>query len=206
MLRPPGWIARLPRPVIRAWIWLRSWIYPPSARFDSEFIDATNWAEGYAPSGNEEVYVLISKFSEIQYNLMLSLSDGLDKKADEQVRFMVTIVGAIIAAAAGKLVRFERPSLAFIGLLPICLALFTAIRVRTPQSSTTPMSPRDLLAVADLESKPTKHQIDSVIAASYHVAIFGMRSLATWKARLLNRSTMVFLIGFVLLRSSIISY
>jgi hypothetical protein len=189
---------------MRSWIWFRSWVYPPSARFDSEFIDATRWAEGYSPSGQEDVYALVSTFSEKQYNFMLSLSDGLDKKADEQLRFMATVVGAITASAAGKLVRFEHPWLAVISLFPILLALVAAMRARTPQSSATPMSPRDLLKVADLASKPTKHQVESVIAASYHVAIFGMRSLTTWKARLLNRSTMAFLIGFGLLLVSII--
>lgn len=139
---------------------------------------------------------------------MINLSEGLDKKADEQVRFMVTIVGAVTAAAAAKLFNVEkiRHLPAGLALVGIGLAILAAIRARTPQSTATPMSPRDLLTVADLESKPTPEQMESVIAASYHVAIFGMRSLTLWKARLLNRSTLAFAIGFALLLGSIIRF
>jgi hypothetical protein len=198
------WITGLPGPLVRIWIWLRSWVYPPSSRFDSELIEATERAEGYIPSGQEDVYALIATFSEKQHNLMLSLSDGLDKKADEQLRFMTTVVGAITAAAAGKLVRFEHPWIAFLSLFPILLALVAALRARAPQVVETPSNPRALLGVADLEPRPARHQVESAIAASYHVAIFGMKSLTTWKARLLNRSSLAFLIGFALLLVSII--
>jgi hypothetical protein len=204
MPTPSDWVTGLPGPLVRLWIWLRSWIYPPSARFDSALIDAIEWAEGYAPSGQEDVYALVATFSEKQHNLMLSLSDGLDKKADEHLRFMTTVVGAITAAAAGKLVRFEHPWLAFLSLFPILLALVAALRARAAQVVETPTSPRALLGVADLEPRPARHQVESTIAASYHVAIFGMKSLTTWKARLLNRSTLAFLIGFALLLLSII--
>ncbi len=158
------------------------------------------------PRGQDDVYALMAQFSENQYNFMVDLSEGLDKKADEQLRFMAAIFGAITAAAGAKLITFERPWLALASLLPICLALVTAVRIRTPQSNATPMSPRDLLAVADLESRPAKHQMESVIAASYHVAILAMRGLTTWKARMLGRSSMAFLIAFFLLLVAIIRF
>lgn len=185
---------------------LRSWFYPPAQRFEPEFADATRWAEEYAPQGQEDVYALISQFAENQYKFMVDLSEGLDKKADEQLRFMSTIFGAITAAAAAKLITFERPWLALASLIPIGLALVTAMRTRTPQSNATPMSTRDLLAVADLKCKPQRYQIESVVAASYHVATFAMETLTTWKARMLVRSALAFLIAFFLLLLAIIRY
>ncbi len=126
-------------------IWVRSWAFPPSSHFDSEFIGAVSWAEGYSPQGEQEVYALVSKFAATQYTLMINLSDALDKKADEQVRFMLTIVGAVTAAAAAKLFKVEdiRPILACAALVFICLTIYAAIRARTPQSIATPMSTRD---------------------------------------------------------------
>jgi hypothetical protein len=199
IMKSPGWLKRL-------LIWGRSWLYPPSPRFDSEFIDADRWAEGYIPQGDSAVYSLVAKVAESQYNFMISLSDSLDKKADDQVRFIATLVGAVTAAASAKVfkVEFVRPGLAIWALVFIFPAIFVAWRARAPQKSAIPMSPRDFLRVADLSSKPPSHQMESVIAASYHVAIFRMRSLTTWKARLLNRSALAFTIGFALLLASII--
>ncbi len=156
------------------------------------------------PTGQEEVYGIVSAFAEKQYYLMISISEGLDKKADEHLRFMATVGGAILAAVAAKLISFERPWLAVVGLALFCVALFTAITIRTPQKSSIPMSPRELLSVAELNSKPAKHQVESVTAASYHVAILGMRSLTTWKARLLTRSTLAFIMGLLVLLGSIL--
>ncbi len=198
------WVRKLPGPMIRSWIWLRSWVFPPSVRFDSEFIEATRWAEGYSPQNPGEVYARVSKFAESQYQYMTSLSDGLDKKADDLLRFMTTIMGVVIAAGAGRLITFERPWAALLSLGPISLALIAAIRIRTPQSTTTPMNPRELLKIADLKSTPTAEQLESVLAASYHVAILGMKSLTSWKARMLNRSVLAFLTAFLLLLGSII--
>jgi hypothetical protein len=201
-------IIHCPTWLIPLLIAIRSWVYPPSPHFDSEFIGANSWAEGYLPQGDPAAYGRVSKFAEAQYAFMIDLSEGLDKKADEQVRFMITIVGAVTAAAAAKLFKVEgiRPIPASVALACICLAIYAAIRARTPQSNATPMSPRDLLKVTDLASKPTLEQIESVIAASHHVAILGMRSLTTWKARLLNRSALAFAIGFALLLYSLIRF
>ena len=206
MTRFESLITHCPNWLVPPMIWVRSWIYPPSPHLDSEFIDASVWAEGYTPQGDMAVYAQISKFSENQYTFMVNLSEGLDKKADEQVRFMVTFVGA--AAAAAKLFDVERIRHVSGGLALVCigLAILAAIRARTPQSTSTPMSPRDLMTVADLQSKPTPEQMESVVAASYHVAIFGMRSLTVWKARLLNRSTLAFAVGLALLLGSIIRF
>ena len=84
------------------------------------------------------------------------------------------------------------------------MALVATLRARAPHVIETPTTPRDFLEVADLESRPSRHQMESAIAASYHVSIRGIGSLTLWKTRLLNRSTFAFLIGFALLLVSII--
>lgn len=189
---------------LRSWIWLRSWVVAPSPQFDSETITASQWALGYAPHGSEEVYSRIAEFSEHRYTHLVDTYDSLDRKADELVRLTTTISGAILTAAATKYVAFHRPWVAYIALAPTVLSVFTAMMARTPGGVATPIAPRDLLAVADLDVKPKPHQIESVIAASLHVAILGMRTVTTWKAKQVRRATIAFLLAFIFLLAALI--
>lgn len=184
---------------VRSWIWLRSWAWALARHFDSVAIDATDWAQDYTPQGNDEVYSLIADFAQHQYDQEVVTYDGLDRKADELIRLTTTISGAILTAAASKFVAFHHPWFAYIALAPTALSVFTAMRARTPGGWATPVSPRDLLAVADLDLKPAPHQIQSVIAASLHVALLRMRTATTWKALRIRRATTAFLIAFILL-------
>jgi hypothetical protein len=188
---------------LRSWIWLRSWILAPSPQFDSATITATNWALDYAPKGNEDVYPLIAEFAEHQYTQMVASYDNLDRKADELIRLTTTISGAILTAAATKFVAFHYPWVASLALAPTALSVLVAIRARTPAGVSTPITPRDLLAVADLDMKPTAHQVESVIAASLHVTILGMRT-TTWKSVQIRRATTAFLVAFILLLLALI--
>lgn len=135
---------------------------------------------------------------------MVSFFDTLDKKADEQLRFMVTIAGAFTAAIASKLIEVKHFWLMFIALIPIILAFFEAITAKTPFTVPIPMNPRDLLAISDLEVKPAKHQIEATLAVSYQVVLNELRRSIEWKARLLKRCTVLFVVGFFLIISSII--
>ena len=191
VMKSPGWSIRL-------LIWLRGCFSPPSLLFDSDFIAASKWAEEYAPTGQAEVYKLVSAFAERQYNLALASSDGLDKKADELLRYMAAITGALTAAASAKLIKFEHPAIVVFGAILVTWAIVLAFRSRAPTSMRTPMRPADLLKVADLESQPTASQLEGVLAASYHVAIERMQTLTTWKSALLNQSSLAFLAGCLL--------
>lgn len=64
MTRFESLITHCPSWLIPPLMWVRSWVYPPSPHLDSEFIDASVWAEGYTPRGDMAVYEQISKFSE----------------------------------------------------------------------------------------------------------------------------------------------
>jgi hypothetical protein len=184
---------------VRSWFWLRSLALAPSRQFDSVTLDATDWARNYAPQGNDDVYSLIAEFAQHQYDQEVVTYDGLDRKADELIRLTTTISGAILTAAASKFVAFHHPYAAYIALVPTAFSVFTAMRARTPGGWATPMTPRDLLAVADLGLNPAPHQIQSVIAASLHVALLGMRTVTTWKALQIRRAATAFLIAFILL-------
>jgi hypothetical protein len=197
-----GWIASLPKPVGRMLFWARSWIFPPLP--DSGAIETNRWAQSYTPNGNEDTYAVISKYAENQYESMVKLFDNLDKKADEQLRFMLTIVGAFTAAIASKLIEVKHFWLMFLALMPLLLAFLEAITAKTPFSVPAPMNPRDLLAITDLEVKPAKHQIECMLAVSYQVVLNELRGCIEWKARLLKRCTVFFVIGFLLILSSII--
>jgi hypothetical protein len=184
---------------VRAWIWLRSWIYAPLPQFDSATLAATQWALNYAPRGSEEVYTRIAEFSKSQYTQTVTTYDNLDRKADELIRLTTTISRAIVTAAASKFVAFHHPWTAYTALLPIAASVFVAMRARTPGGTAIPITPGDLLAVADIDLQPRPHQIESVIAASLHVTILGMRTTTTWKAVQIRRATTAFLVAFVLL-------
>lgn len=183
----------------RSRVWLRSLVHAPSPSFDSATIAAEVWALSYTPRGDEDVYERIAKFAEQRYAQAVANYDSLDRKADELIKLTTTVSGAIITAAASKFVVFYHPWAAYAALAPTFASVFLAVMARTPGGMTTPLSPRDLLAVADLGLKPSPHMIDGVIAASFHVALLGMRTMTTWKAQQLRRAAWAFLIAFVLL-------
>jgi hypothetical protein len=164
----------------------------------------TNWAKSYAPCGNEEVYALLSKYAEKQYDSILNHFDTADKKADEHLRFMTAAIGAVIALVASKVVGVSHPYPLVAGGFLVLGAFVVAIIARMPRSSSFPMTPRALLAVADLEPKPSKHQIESAIVTTYQIAITGTRSAVEWKSRLVRISTYTFYVGFALVLRSLL--
>ena len=74
---------------------------------------------------------------------------------------------------------------------------------RIPAELTTPMSPRELMQVSDLPLLPSKSQMQSVAAASYHFAITGATILNRWKTAQLKRANGFFLAGLVFLGLSL---
>ena len=157
--------------------------------------EVTRWAEGYRPRGQQEVYEIIAKYSEKQYDTILNHFDTADKKTDELIRFMAGFVGAVTTLVATKLVKFEHPWFTILSLLPIAIAFLAAIRARSPINTIGSMSPRSLLEVADYHAQPTKHEIESTIAVSYHVTIVGMNEIIQWKSRLNRLALTCFLAG-----------
>jgi hypothetical protein len=185
--------------------WLRtatSKILPPSV--DSATAKETIWANSYMPSGNDAVYALVAKYAEKQYDSILNHFDNADKKADEHLRFMTAAVGAVIALIASKIAAVEHPYVTLVGGIVLLVAFVFAMMAKTPLTGSFPMTPRALLAIADLETKPTNHQIESAIVASYQVAITGMRTIVDWKSRQVQIATYAFYVGFVLLLRSLL--
>ena len=71
-----------------------------------------------------------------------------------------------------------------------------------------PVSPRNLLTVAEKpagEDRHAKqHEIESVIAASYHVAIAVTMKICDWKNQRVKVSVWMFYVGFSLLVRSLL--
>jgi hypothetical protein len=181
---------------------LTNWLPPPLA---TVIAAETTWAENYMPSGADEVYPVVSKYAEKQYDSLLNHFDNADKKADEHLRFMTAAIGAVIALAASKLVTVGHPGATAVSGIVVLLAFLIAILAKLPTATVFPMTPRDLLAVADLPTKPGKHQIESAIAASYQVAITGMRKAVSWKSSLVKVSMYTFYLSFLVLLWSMLS-
>jgi hypothetical protein len=169
--------------------------------YDSGLVEAREWARQYMPRGQEAVYEIAAKYAEQQYESMIKLSELLDRKADELARFMITLVAAVVAAISARIMSIHHPWTAVGALILVFFAVHVLMRARTPTAGSTPLDPRDLLAVIDLDidPRPSESQIYGVLAVSYHVAVLGMRSLTTWKSRMLQRATLLFLAAFALL-------
>ena len=190
----PRWLTRS---------WWRSWVSPPDVRNSAGFLEAERWAIGYAPAGQDEAYAPAREFAQKQFDLIVGLSETLDKKADDWARFATTITGAIVTASSSKLITIRNTPLFVAALLIILVSVAAAVRARAPIAIITPMTARDLLKVADLPEAPSKGQIESVAAVSYHLAVEGIKSINVWKSQLINISTFIFGVGFVLLLAAL---
>jgi hypothetical protein len=184
--------------------WVLSHVMPPGVEIVTA--EDSKWATGYLPQRDDDVYGVVVQYAEKQYYSILNYFDAVDKKVDEHLRFMTTLIGAVTALAASKVVGFEHPVLTVLGLSVVAVAVLAAMAARTPVTSSFPMTPRALLDVADQCSKPTKAQVESVIAASYQVTICGLRSIITWKSQMLRISTITFVAGFGLVLWSLMPY
>jgi hypothetical protein len=152
MWKMPGWLTKVGSRLLATTV-------------AADVAEETKWAESYKPVGNEDVYVLISKYAEQQYDSLVNHFDNADKKADEHLHFMTAAMGAVIALTASKLVRVELPYLTVVGGFLDLLAFDVAAMVKPPAANVFPMTPRALLAVADFDAKLGKHQIECAIVA-----------------------------------------
>lgn len=182
---------------------LSNWLAPvrrrlPPSSAEVEFREQSAWATGYKPLGDDTVYATIAKYAETQYANLVNHFDTSDKKADDLLRFMTTAIGAVIALIASKVAVIQNPYLLVGGAFGVLIALLSAMIAKIPRSTVTPITPRDLLAVADHSSKPTSHGIESAIAVSYHVAITAMKREVKQKSQLIQVTTYMFYAAFLL--------
>lgn len=121
---------------------------------------------------------------------------------------MTGAVGAVIALLVSKLVEVHHPYWTLAGGVAIFGAFIMAIRARTPRMSYFPVSPRGLLTVAEKPSgedrNAKQHEVESVIAASYHVAIAVTMKICEWKNQRVKESIWMFYVGFGLLVRSLL--
>ena len=114
----------------------------------SQLAAETNWAMGFRPGGAEDVYGTIVVYAEKQYYSMLNYFDNADKKADEHLRFMAGAVGAVIALLVGKLIE-DHPYVMTVGGAAILGSFIMSLCARMPTMSYVPITPRELLTVAE---------------------------------------------------------
>lgn len=179
-------------------VWMKSWIYAPQHQLDADFAAAELWARQYSPVGQPDTYEVIHEFSQKQYDMRVGLAEALDKKADDLMRFVVLIVGAIVAAASTRLIRIESSAalaLAILAILAFLASVGIAAIARIPAELSAPMTAQEILAVADSAVLPTKEQIHSVAAASLHVAVIGIDIINKWKSIQIKRATRCFFFG-----------
>ncbi len=190
---PPGRLA--------AQEYVRTWLRPPLLGLDEGIREAKAWAELYSPVGREDNGELMLTYAKDQYTSLVTTIGELDKKADDLTRTILTVFGAVLAVASTRIVVVGSPwsILAVSGLLAQAAGIVIAAATRIPAELETPMEPRRLMAVSDLDILPTKSQMQSVAAASYHVAFIGAALLNRWKTIQLRRANRCFLIGLALL-------
>jgi hypothetical protein len=193
----------MPRPAGRLATreYLMTWLRPPILDLDDDLREAREWAAGYSPVGREENSGLILEYAKGQHASLMTTIGELDKKADDLTRMILTVFGAVLAVASTRLVQVSWPASipASIGLFAQATGLVIAALARVPAKLETPMEPRRLMKVSDLPLLPTKGQMESVAAATYHVAIVGATLLNEWKSTQLRRANVLFLSGLGLL-------
>jgi hypothetical protein len=180
-----------------------SWFRPIDPRSTQEFLDAEQWAISYAPAYDSDVYASVEEFAKEQFEFVAGATDTLDKKADGWARFASAIAGATITAASTNIIKIGHNYVFMSGGGLILLSVVVAIRAGMPLSALTPITVRNLLKVADFASAPSENQIKSAIAASYHVAIEGTNQINQWKSWLIKWSFYVFILGYLMVVSSL---
>jgi hypothetical protein len=180
-----------------------AWFRPVDPRSTPEFLNAEQWAINYAPAHESGVYAPIEEFAEKQFEFVAAATDTLDKKADGWARFASAMAGATVTAASTTLIKIGNTYLFLCAGLVLFVSVIMAIRAGMPLSALTPITVRNLLKVADVPSAPSEPQIKSAIAASYHVAVEGTNRINEWKSRLIELSFYVFIIGYIVMLSSL---
>jgi hypothetical protein len=190
---------------LRISAYLLSWFRAPRLDADADYQAAKDWARLYSPTGREENGDVLLQFSKDHYTLVSSMLGELDKKADDLMRTTLAVFGAVLAAVSAHIVQIAQPWIWFavFGLTALAIGVGLAAVARIPAELTTPMSPKELMQVSDLSMLPSKSQMQSVAAASYHVAVTGATILNRWKTAQLRRANRFFLAGLVLLRLSL---
>jgi hypothetical protein len=150
--RLPTWLNRL-----RIWIW--SWWHPPNIEWpheDPDLAAADEWASRYIPARESDVYGAVLGFAERTYDETNSLTDILDKKADDLMK-IAGVVGAALAAGgriegASEFLKSSRYLHLAIGSL--IFTMLVCARARKPAKRTVPMTIRTALVVTDTSVIP----------------------------------------------------
>ena len=189
-------------PLIRTrWNVLINWLAPPKAEEDQSFKESKDWVSNYSPVGLPENGEFLVDFAKNQYDLIRGMVDELDKKADDLMRTILAVFGALLTLVTLKVISIDSgiSVLTVAGLFSQFTGLLIATFSRIPTSLQTPTSPKDLIMVSDGPSHPTKAQLQSAVAASYHLAYLGEQILNKWKSNRLKLANRLFLLGLVLL-------
>ena len=200
---------RRDRPYWLTYTWWKTWYTAPNLdepEGDETHLSAVKFLEGYQParSGDDKedkAYETALKYAERYYDQAVKLTEVLDKKLDDLMR-NAGVLGGIIASAAKFLPAGQRLEGSWMLAAPLfCLvaAVVISALTRGPANMAIPAEPRALLEVADLESRPTKGQLDAIGAALYNVASAAMNRVNIWKSTQLKRTTALFCLGVALL-------
>ena len=63
----------------------------------------------YSPIGREENSDVILEFSKAQYDLISEMITDIDKKADDLMRTILAVFGAVLAVASTRIIQVESP-------------------------------------------------------------------------------------------------
>jgi hypothetical protein len=179
---------------------LIAWLRLPNVKLDADFINASRWAKRYSPVGQPENSEVILEFAKDQYKVLSDMLGDLDKKADDLMKTVLAVFAAILTLISTRLVQVSLPwtFIALSGLVCHAISLTIAAVTRIPTEFVTPMSPRKMMKISDLAILPSKSQMESVAASSYHVAITGARILNRWKSNRLMVANAIFIVGLTL--------
>jgi hypothetical protein len=184
---------------------LIAWLRLSNVKLDAGFINASRWAQRYSPVGQPENGEVILEFAKEQYKLLSDMLSDLDKKADDLMKTVLAVFAAVLTLISTRLVQVSSPwtFVAMLGLVCHVIGLSIAAMTRIPTEFVTPMSPRKMMKISDLAILPSRSQMESVAASSYHVAITGARILNRWKSNRLMIANGFFLTGVALVGLSL---
>ena len=159
---------------------------------DQGFYNESRWAQNYTPQ-TDGPYELARQHAERKFDLAIQAFNAEDKKSEIILGFSSTAAVLLIAAARGNLFQANVPTV--VGIILIFLSAIAACRGRVGGAVISPSSARELLEIIDSEPSLSESHLESLVAATNHVAIEGTRRMAHWKARLVRIAYVLFVAG-----------
>lgn len=184
---------------IRVWFsnrvaWLASWWRCPSLVGVSAYQEAKVWHAAYNPTTADADFALA--FAQRQYDELARITESIDQKADVLVRTSATMAPVLVAAIAAF--KLDRPMTFLPTAVGLLLSLIIASLTRRPTGLLMANSIADLLD--DLNAGThSENELKLHTAANLHLAGAARLAVNRWKARQVNRATVLLCLAISLL-------